>query len=141
MRRFWPPCPAMLCTALNGSPEHTRPKRTPCTLPSQRGCVRPESTREHRRTPMNPITMFLTIVALLIGLLLLAVRLPVPAGAFFVIAVLVFASLKMANTWERFVILRAGRLQGVEGPGLFWIIPILDSVTAVIDQRIQTTAF
>src|SRR5919206_5157739 len=47
----------------------------------------------------------------------------------------------MANTWERFVILRAGTLQGVKGPGLFWIIPILDSVTAVIDQRIQTTAF
>ena len=90
---------------------------------------------------MNPITMFLTIVALLIGFLLIAARMPIPAGAFFVIAVLVFASLKMANTWERFVILRAGRLQGVKGPGLFWIIPILDSVTAVIDQRIQTTAF
>ncbi|HEX5125234.1 MAG TPA: slipin family protein [Rhodocyclaceae bacterium] len=47
----------------------------------------------------------------------------------------------MANTWERFVILRAGRLYGVKGPGLFMIIPIVDSVVAIIDERIQTTAF
>jgi regulator of protease activity HflC (stomatin/prohibitin superfamily) len=47
----------------------------------------------------------------------------------------------MARVWERFVILRAGRFMGVKGPGLFWIIPIWDQVTQVIDQRIQTTAF
>jgi regulator of protease activity HflC (stomatin/prohibitin superfamily) len=90
---------------------------------------------------MNPITMFLTFVAVLIGLLLLAARMPVAAAACFVLAVLVFASLKMANAWERFVILRAGRLHGVKGPGLFWIVPVLDSITAIVDQRIQTTAF
>ncbi len=90
---------------------------------------------------MNPITMFLTLVAVLIGLLLLAAGLPVAAAGCFVLAVIIFASLKMANAWERFVILRAGRLQGVKGPGLFWIVPILDSITAIIDQRIQTTAF
>ena len=90
---------------------------------------------------MNQITLFLTFVAVLIGLLLLAARMPVAAAAFFALAVLVFASLKMANAWERFVILRAGRLHAVKGPGLFWIVPILDSITAIIDQRIQTTAF
>jgi regulator of protease activity HflC (stomatin/prohibitin superfamily) len=57
------------------------------------------------------------------------------------LALLVALSLKMANAWEKFVILRAGKLQGVRGPGLFWILPIVDSVTAVIDERIQTTAF
>ena len=87
---------------------------------------------------MNPITMFLTLVAVLIGVVLLAAGLPVAAAACFVLAVIIFASLKMANAWERFVILRAGRLHGVKGPGLFWI---LDSITAIIDQRIQTTAF
>lgn len=90
---------------------------------------------------MNPITMFLTVVAVVIGLGLLAARMSIPAAAFFVLAVVIFASLKMANAWERFVILRAGRLHGVKGPGLFWIVPILDSITAIIDQRIQTTAF
>ena len=48
----------------------------------------------------------------------------------------------MANTWEKFVILRAGKLRGVKGPGLFLIIPVIaQHVVAVIDERIQTTAF
>jgi regulator of protease activity HflC (stomatin/prohibitin superfamily) len=47
----------------------------------------------------------------------------------------------MANAWQKFVILRASKLQGVKGPGLFLIFPIIDNVAAVIDERIQTTAF
>ncbi|MFT4128963.1 slipin family protein [Labrys sp. (in: a-proteobacteria)] len=39
------------------------------------------------------------------------------------------------------MVLRAGNLQGVYGPGLFAIIPVIDNVVAVIDERIQTTAF
>jgi len=56
-------------------------------------------------------------------------------------AVLITLSLKMANAWQKFVILRAGNLHSVKGPGLFLIVPVLDSVAAVIDERIQTTAF
>jgi regulator of protease activity HflC (stomatin/prohibitin superfamily) len=47
----------------------------------------------------------------------------------------------MANVWQKFVILRMGKLQGVKGAGLFVILPIVDRVVAVIDGRIQTTAF
>jgi len=90
---------------------------------------------------MNPITMFLTAICALIGFGLESVGYLLPGGVFFVLAVIIFTSLKMANAWERFVILRAGSLQGVKGPGLFFIIPILDAITAVIDERIQTTAF
>ena len=50
-------------------------------------------------------------------------------------------SLKMANNWDRFVILRAGKLSSVKGPGLFMIIPMIDAITAIIDERIQTTQF
>ena len=39
------------------------------------------------------------------------------------------------------MILRAGKLSSVKGPGLFLIIPIIDSITAIIDERIQTTGF
>jgi hypothetical protein len=56
-------------------------------------------------------------------------------------AIVIASALKMANTWQKFVILRAGKLRGVKGPGLFLIIPVIDSVVAVIDERIQTTAF
>jgi regulator of protease activity HflC (stomatin/prohibitin superfamily) len=58
-----------------------------------------------------------------------------------ILAVFIAFALKMANTWQKFVILRAGKLHGVKGPGLFLIIPVLDNVVAVIDERIQTTAF
>src|SRR3954452_20362084 len=62
-------------------------------------------------------------------------------AVFLVLAVLVGLSLKMANAWEKFVVLRAGKLQGVKGPGLFFILPVVDSIIAIIDGRIQTTAF
>lgn len=90
---------------------------------------------------MNPVTSFLVLaflaaavavgywVNLYFGLALLA------AG------VLLGSSLKMANVWQKFVILRLGKLQSVRGAGLFAIIPVLDSVIAIIDARIQTTAF
>lgn len=90
---------------------------------------------------MNPITLFLTAVFALIGAGIGALAGPWAGAPFFVIAALIAASLKMANTWQKFVVLRAGNLQGVHGPGLFAIIPVLDSVVAVIDERIQTTAF
>jgi regulator of protease activity HflC (stomatin/prohibitin superfamily) len=97
--------------------------------------LRPESTA------MNPITVFLTITCLAIGAGLVAIGYLYGGGLFLIAGVVVAFALKMANTWQKFVILRAGKLRGVKGPGLFLIIPIIDNVVAVIDERIQTTAF
>jgi regulator of protease activity HflC (stomatin/prohibitin superfamily) len=63
------------------------------------------------------------------------------AAVLALIGVLVPASLKMANHWERAVVLRLGRLQSISGPGLFVIVPIIDQVVYWLDQRIQTTEF
>jgi regulator of protease activity HflC (stomatin/prohibitin superfamily) len=90
---------------------------------------------------MNPITLFISTVLVLAGAGLGFLGQPVLAALFVLLALLVAASLKMANTWQKFVILRAGNLLGVRGPGLFLIIPVIDNVVAVIDERIQTTAF
>jgi regulator of protease activity HflC (stomatin/prohibitin superfamily) len=90
---------------------------------------------------MNPITLLITVIFGGIGAVLVMAQMPLAAAGFFVLAVLTFFSLKMANNWERFVILRAGKLSSVKGPGLFAIVPIIDSITAVIDERIQTTQF
>jgi regulator of protease activity HflC (stomatin/prohibitin superfamily) len=57
------------------------------------------------------------------------------------LGLLIPLSLQMANQWEKAVVLRLGKLQGIKGPGLFWIIPFIDAVTVWIDQRIQTTEF
>ena len=90
---------------------------------------------------MNPITSFLVIFFILIGLAAGKLVSPYPAIVLFIIALIIAVSLKMANAWEKFVILRMGKLQSVKGPGLFLIIPVIDNVIAIIDERIQTTAF
>ncbi len=48
---------------------------------------------------------------------------------------------RVAQQWERAVVLRLGRFTGLRGPGLFWIVPFVDSVTKWIDQRVITTSF
>lgn len=90
---------------------------------------------------MNPITLFITIALLGIGGWVGETVSPAYGVPIVVLAFIVAAALKMANAWQKFVVLRAGKLQGVHGPGLFLIIPVVDSVVAVIDERIQTTAF
>jgi regulator of protease activity HflC (stomatin/prohibitin superfamily) len=90
---------------------------------------------------MNPITAFL-VFACLVGAALAFIW-----GNFYLpfvgiaAALLIGLSLKMANVWQRFVILRMGKLQSVRGAGLFVIIPLIDRVVAIIDSRIQTTGF
>ena len=62
-------------------------------------------------------------------------------GTLLIVGVLVPQCLVIANQWERMIVLRLGRLHGIRGPGLFIIIPFVDTVAASIDQRIQTTGF
>jgi regulator of protease activity HflC (stomatin/prohibitin superfamily) len=90
---------------------------------------------------MNPITSFLVLVCILAGLAVGNWVNTYLVFVFFAAAVVIALSLKMANAWQKFVILRLGKLQSVKGPGMFAIIPIIDNVIAVIDERIQTTAF
>ena len=68
---------------------------------------------------LNPVSV---IVGLLLGLLLAQAP-------------------KIARQWERAVVLRLGRYVGLRGPGLFWIIPFVDTVSAWVDQRVITTSF
>jgi regulator of protease activity HflC (stomatin/prohibitin superfamily) len=90
---------------------------------------------------MNPITTFL-VFAFLVAAAGMGYFVNLYLGAaLFVVAMLIGMSLKMANVWQKFVILRMGKLQSVKGAGMFAIIPVIDSVVAVIDGRIQTTGF
>ena len=63
------------------------------------------------------------------------------AGVAFVAALLLAAAIKVANQWERAIVLRLGRFTALRGPGLFLIIPIVDSVPYWIDLRVMTTTF
>jgi regulator of protease activity HflC (stomatin/prohibitin superfamily) len=90
---------------------------------------------------MSPITAFLVFVCAGAGAATAFWGNLYVASVLFAVAIFVALSLKMANVWEKFVILRMGKLQSVKGAGLFAIIPVLDAVVAVIDGRIQTTSF
>lgn len=48
---------------------------------------------------------------------------------------------QVARQWERVVVLRLGRYQGLRGPGLFWLLPFVDTISTWVDQRVITTAF
>jgi regulator of protease activity HflC (stomatin/prohibitin superfamily) len=62
-----------------------------------------------------------------------------PAGL--LIGALACLSPRVAKQWERGVVLRLGEYVGLRGPGLFWIVPLIDSVANWIDQRTITTNF
>jgi len=48
---------------------------------------------------------------------------------------------RISRQWERAIVLRLGKYVGLRGPGLFWIVPFIDSVQVYIDQRVMTTGF
>jgi regulator of protease activity HflC (stomatin/prohibitin superfamily) len=96
----------------------------------------PSPTEVH----MNPISALVFIV--FVGGAVLARLADMPIAVTVVLAVIgVFLgySIKMAQQWERAVILRLGKLHAVKGPGLFILIPIFDAVATWVDQRIRTT--
>lgn len=54
---------------------------------------------------------------------------------------IILSGIKVIREWERVPILRLGRYTGLKGPGIFYIIPFIDRIPAVISTRIQTTPF
>ena len=66
---------------------------------------------------------------------------PIYFIAWLLAGVLLSFSPKVAQQWEKGVILRLGKFVGLRGPGLFWIVPLLDRVSMYIDQRVITTSF
>jgi len=66
---------------------------------------------------------------------------PVPIIVMAIVGIVLMMSPKIAQQWERAVVLRLGRFVGLRGPGLFWIFPFIDRVSSWIDQRTITTSF
>ncbi len=63
------------------------------------------------------------------------------AGLSLALALLVGAAVKVARQWERAVVLRLGRFQSLRGPGLFFIVPLVDTIAYWIDIRVITSTF
>jgi regulator of protease activity HflC (stomatin/prohibitin superfamily) len=66
---------------------------------------------------------------------------PIPMLVLFALGLVLMQAPKVADQWERAVVLRLGRFTGLRGPGLFWVVPFVDKVTEWVDQRTITTSF
>lgn len=101
-----------------------------------------------RHTPSDPRFSLAALVAGLMaaagaaGALYLLGAPPVLSGAAAVLAGLAIGmSIKFTDQWERAVLMRLGSYRGLRGPGYFLVLPVLDRIAYIIDQRIRTTAF
>lgn len=97
----------------------------------------------------NPLAGLIFVVILGVGLALAASAYSASgySGAAtiaiiaFITAIVVSYSIKIADQWEKTIVLRLGRFRSLEGPGLFFIIPIIETVPYWIDTRVITSSF
>ncbi|GEO04211.1 membrane protein [Adhaeribacter aerolatus] len=91
----------------------------------------------------NPISATVLIILLGISVGLLHLQLVNPAVFAFLVILSFFCAraINIADQWEKAVVLRMGKYQGLKGPGIFFIIPIIDKIDNYIDQRVRVTDF
>jgi regulator of protease activity HflC (stomatin/prohibitin superfamily) len=90
----------------------------------------------------NVVAVLVLVASLAIGAAATVVTSnPIPLVVMAVVGVILMLSPRIAQQWERAVVLRLGRFIGLRGPGLFWVVPLIDRVTVWIDQRTITTSF
>ena len=91
---------------------------------------------------LNVVAALILLVSIAIGVAFSASSgNPIPVLVAAAIGVVLMQSPKVAKQWERAVLLRLGRFAGLQGPGIFWIVPFVDTVSSWIDQRTITTSF
>jgi regulator of protease activity HflC (stomatin/prohibitin superfamily) len=91
---------------------------------------------------VNVVSAAVLITPILLGALATWLTFnPVGVIVGLILGLLLSQAPKVARQWERAVVLRLGKYVGLRGPGLFWIIPFVDSISAWVDQRVITTSF
>jgi regulator of protease activity HflC (stomatin/prohibitin superfamily) len=99
-----------------------------------------EAFKATRGTSISTIGVAACIVCLLAAAGLAALlRSPWPILPGALLGVYLLASIKVANQWEKVAVLRLGRYQGLKGPGVFTIIPVVDTLSHYVDQRVRVT--
>src|SRR6202171_6287013 len=91
---------------------------------------------------VNVVAIAVLLGSIVFGVFgLMASGSPIPLVVMVLIGVVLMQAPRIAQQWERAVVLRLGRFVSLHGPGLFWIMPFIDSVSSWIDQRTITTSF
>ena len=91
----------------------------------------------------NPISLTVLLVLVFVSVVLYILQI---ASIQVMLLLILFSgllafSIRIANQWDKAVVLRMGKFNGLKGPGPFMIIPIVDSVSAYIDQRVRVSTF
>ena len=112
-------------------------------MSSNNSLMQIRSTLPSVNTPrVNVVSAVAFLIPAVLGVLAtLASSNPVGAIVGIVLGLFIAQAPKIARQWERAVVLRLGRYVGLRGPGLFLIIPFVDSISAWVDQRVITTSF
>lgn len=109
-----------------------------------------KSSEVNNRIRVNGLGMTLALVIFFIGLGLAAVLDNQNASENWIILVISLASilslyilfsLQIARQWEKAIVLRLGKFRHLSGPGLFWIVPVVDTIANWIDHRVMVTPF
>ncbi len=104
--------------------------------------TRSRSNDPDLRVRANVVALAILLASIAAGAALtVAAGHPAPLIVLGLIGVVAMQAPKIAQQWERAVVLRLGRFHAMRGPGLFWIIPFVDAVSSWIDQRTITTSF
>jgi regulator of protease activity HflC (stomatin/prohibitin superfamily) len=91
---------------------------------------------------VNVVSIAILLASLAIGLVgANALDTPIPFIIMAIAGAVLMQAPRIAEQWERAVVLRLGRFVGLRGPGLFWVLPFVDRVSSWIDQRTITTTF
>ena len=102
-----------------------------------------ETTNLMNKGWINPISTTVFLILLVISIALYSLN--IFGGLILFLCILASAllasSIHIADQWDRAIVLRMGKYQGLKGPGPFMIIPIIDSVSTYIDQRVRVSAF
>jgi regulator of protease activity HflC (stomatin/prohibitin superfamily) len=95
-----------------------------------------------RAPRMNVVSVVILVASLVVGVLgTKALGNPIVLLLMAIVGVILMQAPRIAEQWERAVVLRLGRFVGLRGPGLFWLVPFVDRVSTWIDQRTITTTF
>lgn len=106
--------------------------------------------KQKQEFPVNGLAVFIFCV-----LMILSILVAVPMGlndvhwawiagelvVFNFVGIYVLSAFKIADQWDKAIVLRLGQFVGLKGPGAFWIVPIVDTIPAWIDHRVMVTPF
>ncbi len=111
--------------------------------PQRRASVRRQRARDsasEARRYVSGVSLFAFFLSLAAGGIFAGITgSPIPFVAAVLVGVFLLFALKVANQWERAVVLRFGRFVGLKGPGLFVLLPVVDEISQLVDQRVRVT--